>query len=98
MAKSKTSFRPGVSGNPGGRPKRYPEFVEAMREASPTARDKLTAAAAKGKPWAIQLVLSYAWGRPHDAGLDLSEYDTEQLVAELRARLPSTGSPDDGAH
>lgn len=93
MAKSSTRFQPGKSGNPGGRPKRYPEFVESMREVSPPAKEKLIAQAAKGKPWAIQLVLAYAWGKPHEAKTDLSAYDTAELVTELRARLGDAALP-----
>jgi uncharacterized protein DUF5681 len=74
-----TSFRPGVSGNPAGRPKR-PETIEARsvvadvksaaRELTPVAMDTLEKAMMDPKaPWAAKItaaiaVLDRGWGKP----------------------------------
>jgi hypothetical protein len=74
-----TSFKPGVSGNPAGRPKR-PETIEARRvvadvksaarELTPVAMDTLEKAMTDQKaPWAAKItaaiaVLDRCWGKP----------------------------------
>ena len=74
-----TSFKPGVSGNPDGRPKR-PETIEARRvvadvksaarELTPVAMDTLEKAMTDQKaPWAAKItaaiaVLDRGWGKP----------------------------------
>ena len=74
-----TSFKPGVSGNPNGRPKR-PETIEARkvvadvksaaRELTPVAMDTLEKAMTDQKaPWAAKItaaiaVLDRGWGKP----------------------------------
>ena len=74
-----TSFRPGVSGNPAGRPKR-PDTIEARRvvadvksaarELTPVAMDTLERAMTDQKaPWAAKItaaiaVLDRGWGKP----------------------------------
>jgi hypothetical protein len=74
-----TSFKPGSSGNPTGRPKR-PETIEARRvmadvksaarELTPVAMDTLEKAMADQKaPWAAKIaaaiaVLDRGWGKP----------------------------------
>ena len=74
-----TSFKPGVSGNPDGRPKR-PETIEARRvvadvkaaarELTPVAMDTLEKAMTDKKaPWAAKItaaiaVLDRGWGKP----------------------------------
>jgi hypothetical protein len=74
-----TSFKPGVSGNPDGRPKR-PETIEAprvvadvkaaARELTPVAMDTLEKAMTDQKaPWAAKItaaiaVLDRGWGKP----------------------------------
>ena len=74
-----TSFRPGVSGNPAGRPKR-PDTIEARRvvadvksaarELTPVAMDTLEKAMTDQKaPWAAKItaaiaVLDRGWGKP----------------------------------
>ena len=54
--------------NPGGRPKAWREFQQAMRERSPEAIAILDRALSSGDPelsrWAAEKVLAYAWGRP----------------------------------
>jgi Family of unknown function (DUF5681) len=77
-----TSFKPGVSGNPDGRPKR-PETIEARRvvadvksaarELTPEAMDTLKEAMADQKaPWAAKIaaaiaILDRGWGKPTQA-------------------------------
>ena len=74
-----TSFKPGVSGNPDGRPKR-PQTIEARRvvanvkaaarELTPVAIDTLEKAMTDQKaPWAAKIaaaiaVLDRGWGKP----------------------------------
>lgn len=77
-----TSFKPGLSGNPGGRPKR-PDTVEAHRiitDVKAAARSHTAAAfetlveamQSEKAPWAARIsaaiaVLDRAWGRPLQA-------------------------------
>ena len=77
-----TSFKPGFSGNPGGRPKR-PDTVEAHRiitDVKAAARSHTAAAfetlveamQSEKAPWAARIsaaiaVLDRAWGRPSQA-------------------------------
>jgi hypothetical protein len=80
--KRSTSFRPGRSGNPGGRPKR-PQTIEARkiiadvkaaaRELTQDALDTLKAAlTAPTAPWAARVaaatsILDRGWGKPGQA-------------------------------
>ena len=90
-----TSFKPGVSGNPGGRPKR-PETIEARtivadvkeaaRRLTPKALATLEAAMdASGAPWAAKItasmgVLAYGWGRPKET-IEATHHTTlEELI------------------
>lgn len=61
-------WKPGQSGNPGGRPKIVEPFRAAMRERSPKAIAEVDKALASGDPehrrWAVNTILAYAWGRP----------------------------------
>jgi hypothetical protein len=61
-------MRPGHTANPGGRPKVWREFQEAMRERSPEAVRRIDEALGSQDPalyqWAAEKVLAYAWGRP----------------------------------
>jgi hypothetical protein len=77
-----TSFKPGVSGNPDGRPKR-PEAIEARRvvadvksaarELTPVAMETLEKAMTDQKaPWAAKItaaiaILDRGWGKPTQA-------------------------------
>jgi hypothetical protein len=80
--KRSTSFRPGRSGNPGGRPKR-PQTIEARKivadvkaaakELTQDALDTLKAAlTAPTAPWAARVaaatsILDRGWGKPGQA-------------------------------
>ena len=59
---------PGHTPNPGGRPKAWREFQQAMRERSPEAVAVIDRALRSRDPgerrWAAERVLAYAWGRP----------------------------------
>jgi hypothetical protein len=67
------TFRRGVSGNPGGRPAAYKEFVELAREVgAPTAFDALVWEIEQGdfapaRVKAAETLLAYAWGKPTQA-------------------------------
>jgi len=80
--RTSTSFRPGKSGNPGGRPKR-PQTIEARkviadvkaaaRELTQDALDTLKAVlTAPSAPWAAKVsaataILDRGWGKPGQA-------------------------------
>ena len=63
-------FRPGVSGNPGGRPKMPEEFRQLARENSIPALQvvisilKNPASANKDRLKAAEIILDRAWGKP----------------------------------
>ena len=61
-------FRPGVSGNPGGRPKALRDIRERAREYSEETVARLVAWVRSDNPRAsvaaCSLLLSYAWGKP----------------------------------
>ena len=49
MARSSTTFKPGVSGNPGGRPKVLSEVRDLAREHTVAAMDTLVSIMCNGK-------------------------------------------------
>src|SRR5919202_4764379 len=59
---------PGTTLNPGGRPKAWKEFQQAVRERTPEALAIIDKALRSKDPemrrWACERVLAYAWGRP----------------------------------
>src|SRR5690348_13031346 len=65
---AKGRMLPGATLNPGGRPKAWAEFRDAMRERSPQAVAIVDRALKSRDPderrWAAEKVLAYAWGRP----------------------------------
>lgn len=90
MAKSNTQFKPGVSGNPGGRPKgKVKELAARARELGPKAMDKLEAilddpeTSKRDALTAIQEVFNRGWGKPlamtADVTNKLEDLDDEQL-------------------
>lgn len=93
-------FLPGVSGNPGGRPTEYTDFVKLAREVgSPVAFETLvkrcTAEDDRAAVQAALGILAYAWGRPKQAveltGKDGGPVETvgarDRLVELLERRL-----------
>jgi hypothetical protein len=69
MAKSRTSFRPGMSGNPGGRPKAALDMQELARAHTPDAIAALVAALAnpRERVSAAVALLDRGWGKPVQA-------------------------------
>lgn len=86
------AWKKGQSGNPNGRPVRVVEFVEMVREkGAPQAFKTLVAASKKGNVFAATALLAYAWGRPANGAMDLSQVTDEELAAEIRRRCGQTG-------
>lgn len=95
-------FKPGVSGNPEGRPGGYAEFRELCRSKSPAAVTALEDALGDGGPSAVaaaRVLLEYGWGKPASAPEDLDavrEGGGNALAVLTRdellkiARLPDT--------
>ena len=73
MARSSTLFRPGTSGNPGGRPKGLSEVIALAREHTELAITTLvdiakqTKAAPAARVAAASALLDRGWGKPAQA-------------------------------
>src|SRR5688572_6726077 len=85
-----TQFKPGQSGNPGGRPKLTSEFRELCRANTPEYIAELERLALKGKreatrTRALNLLLAYGWGRPtvSVAPVERDEFGNEKPVPSL---------------
>ena len=101
MPKTSTSFKPGQSGNPGGRKKIVGEVLELAREASPMAIATLRRIAGDEKaPHAAQVtaavaLLDRAWGKPAQSlALAVTRPLEEMTDAELLAI--AAGAEDEG--
>lgn len=81
------SFKPGQSGNPGGRPKAQHNLLELCRNLAPKALEALEAAleVPKERVRAAEILLAYGYGRPVQAMNVRKITSVEQLTeAELQ--------------
>ena len=89
---------PGTTLNPGGRPRAWAEFRDAMRERSPEAVaivDKaLRSRDAEERRWAAEKVLSYAWGRPPQRVQVGGDEDAPPLLGERRFDIGGLSAED----
>lgn len=81
-------FRPGTSGNPGGRPRLRKEFRDACRADSYEALETLRAEMRRGdtsaaRIRAAEVVLAYAYGRPTPAGAEDEAQERPPALAKL---------------
>ena len=85
---TKGRMLPGTTLNPGGRPRAWAEFRDAMRERSPEAVaiiDKaLRSRDAEERRWAAEKVLAYAWGKPPQRVQVGGDEDAPPLLAGPR--------------
>ncbi len=108
----RTVFKPGKSGNPGGRPKDLPEFRKQVREmGTEVALQRLVhnvvLAPAMEANKACEILLAYGWGRPSVAvevsgpnGGPVEVSDARDRVIARLAGLLAAGAgaaPGDGA-
>ena len=82
-------FKPGQSGNPGGRPKMPEEMRQILREAGPELARKLLAYTEHSNPkiamWAITEALDRGYGKPvqaQDISFDVDS--TADMMAQIR--------------
>lgn len=87
-----SKFAKGVSGNPGGRPKKNDEFVQAARDQTMSALETLSAimtnkrAPAAARVAAAREMLDRGWGRPtQDVRLETELTATINAQAFVRA-------------
>src|SRR4051794_30505183 len=89
---------PGHTGNPGGRPRGWHEFRDAMRARSPQALAIIDKALKSRDPeerrWAATAVLQYAWGKPPARVQVGADEDAPPLPGERRFDI-SVLSPED---
>lgn len=90
------SWKPGQSGNPGGRPKEVAHVKELARQHTELAIRTLVEIAARGQPdrarvAAAEALLDRAWGRPEQAVTvqgEVSEHRSFELTTRLVAEHP----------
>jgi hypothetical protein len=97
-------WRPGQSGNPGGRGRLDPVLKAKVRSISPEMFDRLRELAMHDEAYAIQaikLILAYAWGSPdtlreEDDGQrpQQAELTVDELRAIARMAMTSEASAD----
>jgi hypothetical protein len=90
-------FKPGISGNPGGRPKRdlASEIAQALFEQDgPAIFAAFQRVLRKGSPYAFQVLADRAFGKlkevhqvEHGPYHDASDEEIEKRIAELKAKL-----------
>jgi Family of unknown function (DUF5681) len=104
MAKTRTSFRPGISGNPGGRPKVAHDLQELARTHTPEAFSTVVEIMRAGnnneKLRAAEIIMERGYGKPiqpqhHTGSVDLKLADElnnaiERVRAYRQSREPST--------
>lgn len=82
-------FKPGQSGNPGGRPKSDSEFLKLVREAAPNALKRMQEIASDKKHFdnfnAVKWILERAHGKPSQS-LEVSGDGGGPLVAVIREK------------
>lgn len=92
-------FPPGVSGNPGGRPKEFPDFRRRLLENTDEAFDALMAEVRAGSIEALKVFFAYAFGKPPKevqitgkggGALRIGVYDFSKLSDEKVKLLEST--------
>jgi len=86
MAKSSTSFKPGVSGNPSGRPplsEKERRANEILQAATPHAAATIAKAAMGGDVRAAMAVLERVLGKPRSSDEDLSAARSANPLAGL---------------
>ncbi len=84
--REKGRFKPGVSGNKGGRPKLAPAIRDACRDATADVIKQLkTEVKKKGPDWlaAAKLLMAYGWGSP-SASVEITRPDDPTPPANVR--------------
>ena len=103
MARSSTSFKPGVSGNPGGRPREIGQVRELARLRTEEAIDVLSTimndkdAPPAARCRASEALLDRGWGRagqPVDLAVDDSR-EPPEVLAYLEGVIAANKSGDD---
>ena len=84
-------FKPGQSGNPGGRPKKNRELAELAQAYMPTAIRYAALLGLRDSDGRVAMAAATflrdtAMGRPAPTNLDLTEASDETLLAEVRRR------------
>jgi len=87
MPRADTQFRPGQSGNPGGRPKGSQNKSTKLRNELlgpilPSAIEQLNDAVSEGERWAVELVVTYCLPKPKPVDPEELE-EFEHRLAQL---------------